>query len=64
MRNGLTMYKVYLPNGERRLIVAKDEADAWVKTDDRYGVLPERVEVSEYNMHEGWNNEDEPSAGR
>lgn len=54
MRNGLTMYKVFLPNGERRLITAKDEADAAFKALDKWDQLPDKIEVSEYNMSEGW----------
>ncbi len=57
MRNGLTMYKVYLPNGERRLITALDEADASLKALEKWDQLPDAVEVSEYNMRENWNND-------
>lgn len=63
MRNGLTMYKVFLPNGERRLVVAEDEADAAFKALDKWDQLPDAIEVSEYNMRENWDkDEDSPAA--
>jgi len=63
MRNGLTMYKVLLPNGERRLLSAKDEADAAFKALDKWDELPDKIEVSEYNMRDDWNKDaDAPTA--
>lgn len=58
MRNGLIMYKVFLPNGERRLVVAEDESDASLKSLEKWNQLPDAIEVSEYSMRDDWNKDE------